>query len=378
MLTVHKAKGLEFATVFVPGLADGRFPGRGRREAIQLPLELRRSTVGAADEALDAEERRLCYVAMTRARDELLMTMASTVDGGRRRRPSPFLFEVLDGPPPEPAPPAAVERLADVAHATGSVDERAASPRDDRDQPPVLSFSALDTYLACPARYRYRHLLRVPEPAHHALGVGSALHQAVAAFNVSRMRGRPLDDAGIVAALDAHWSGEGFLSRDHEEARYAASRAAVLRFRAADLAAGAPPAASVESRFSVAIEGVRVDGRYDRVDETDEGVVITDYKSSDVRDPARARQRARDSLQLAIYALAHEATDGTPPVAVDLHFLESGVVGRAPIDGKRLETARSKVRTVARGIGEGDFAPRPDVMTCRTCPFRGICPAAVG
>ena len=112
--------------------------------------------------------------------------------------------------------------------------------------------------------------------------------------------------------------------------------------------------------------------------ETDEGVVITDYKSSDVRDPARARQRARESLQLAIYALAHEATDGTLPVAVDLHFLESGVVGRAPIDGKRLETARSKVRTVARGIGEGDFVPRPDVMTCRTCPFRGICPAAVG
>ena len=50
MLTVHKAKGLEFATVFVAGLADGRFPGRGRREAIQLPMELRRSTVGAADE----------------------------------------------------------------------------------------------------------------------------------------------------------------------------------------------------------------------------------------------------------------------------------------------------------------------------------------
>ncbi|MFI5291802.1 MAG: ATP-dependent helicase [Candidatus Limnocylindrales bacterium] len=378
VLTVHKAKGLEFATVFVPGLADGRFPRRGRREAMELPLELRRSAVGAADEAIDAEERRLCYVAMTRARDELLLTMAASADSGRRRRPSVFLLEALDGPPPEPVQPAAVERLADIAHTAGSVDVQAVSSPGARELPLVLSFSALDTYLACPARYRYRHLLRVPEPAHHALGVGSALHQAVAAFNISRMRGRPLDDAGIVAALDAHWSGEGFLSRDHEEARYAASRSAVLRFRATDLAAGSPPAASVESRFSVAIEGVRVDGRYDRVDVTDEGVVITDYKSSDVRDPARARQRARDSLQLAIYALAHEATEGTPPVAVDLHFLESGVVGRAPIDGQRLDMARSKVRTVARGIGEGDFAPRPDVMTCRTCPFRGICPAALG
>ncbi|HVQ22440.1 MAG TPA: ATP-dependent helicase, partial [Candidatus Saccharimonadia bacterium] len=79
VLTIHKAKGLEFGTVFVAGLADGRFPGRGRREAIQLPLELRRSTGGAADEAIDAEERRLCYVAMTRARDELFLTMAASV-----------------------------------------------------------------------------------------------------------------------------------------------------------------------------------------------------------------------------------------------------------------------------------------------------------
>ena len=122
VLTVHKAKGLEFATVFLPGLAEGRFPGRGRREAIQLPIELRRSAVGAADEAIDAEERRLCYVAMTRARDELLLTMAASVDGGRHRRPSPFLFEALDGPLPESVPLVAADQLSTVAHDTGPGD----------------------------------------------------------------------------------------------------------------------------------------------------------------------------------------------------------------------------------------------------------------
>jgi len=53
-------------------------------------------------------------------------------------------------------------------------------------------------------------------------------------------------------------------------------------------------------------------------------VVITDYKSSDVRDPARAKERARDSLQLQIYALAYQAESGRPPDAVQLWFLESG------------------------------------------------------
>ena len=378
VLTVHKAKGLEFATVFVVGLADGRFPGRGRREPIELPIELRRSAVGASEESLHAEERRLCYVAMTRARDELLLSMATRPERGRQRRPSPFLSEALDEVPAVPQVASAVARL-DALLATPALEQGVtgdATINTAEDQPIVLSYSALDTYLSCPARYRFRHQLRVPEPAHHALVVGSALHQAVAAFNLSRMKGRPLDEAGIVAALDAHWSGEGFISRDHEEARYTAARDAVIAFRAADLAAGAPPATSVEARFSVTIEGVRVDGRYDRVDRCDDDVVITDYKSSDVRDPARARQRARESLQLAIYALAHEAAEGELPSAVQLHFLESGLVGRVPADAKRLTSARAKVRAVSQGIRAGAFEPRPDVVVCRSCPFRRICPVS--
>jgi len=376
VLTIHKAKGLEFSTVFVVGLADGRFPGRGRREAIELPVELRRSALGTGEEALHAEERRLCYVAMTRARDELSLTMATTAERGRARRPSPFLAEALDAPVVAVAPSDA-DAFGTFDTVPGMAAERtSALAATTATQPLVLSYSALDTYLACPARFRFRHELRVPEPAHHALGVGSALHQAVAAFNTSRMKGRALDEGAIVAALDAHWAGEGFLSRDHEEARYAAARDAVLAFRTRELNGHEPPAASVESRFSVTLEGVRVDGRYDRVDREPDGVVITDYKSSDVRDPARARQRARESLQLAIYALAHEAAEGERPVALQLHFLETGLVGRVPVEERRLEAARAKIRQVSQGVRAGVFEPRPGVNACRACPFRRLCPAA--
>ena len=74
-----------------------------------------------------------------------------------------------------------------------------------------------------------------------------------------------------------------------------------------------------------------------------ERVTITDYKSSDVRDPAKARQRARDSLQLQIYAMGYEAMTGRLPDAVQLHFLESGLVGRAEVDPKRLAKARKQI-----------------------------------
>ncbi|MET0771912.1 MAG: ATP-dependent helicase, partial [Candidatus Limnocylindrales bacterium] len=73
VLTVHKAKGLEFRVVYVAGLADGRFPLRARPERIALPRALRRDE---SEEVVWAEERRLAYVACTRARDELILSYA--------------------------------------------------------------------------------------------------------------------------------------------------------------------------------------------------------------------------------------------------------------------------------------------------------------
>ena len=83
-------------------------------------------------------------------------------------------------------------------------------------------------------------------------------------------------------------------------------------------------------------------------------MTITDYKSSDVRDPAKARQRARESLQLQIYAMGYEAMTGRLPDAVALHFLESGLVGK--VDG-RPEAAGQGPREDRTGGGR-DAGPR--------------------
>ena len=108
-----------------------------------------------------------------------------------------------------------------------------------------------------------------------------------------------------------------------------------------------------------------------------ERVTITDYKSSDVRDPVKARQRARDSLQLQIYAMGYEAMTGRLPDAVALHFLESGLVGEVAVDPKRLAKARGKIETAAAGMRARDYTPRPDYLACTYCAFRDICPSSV-
>jgi len=233
----------------------------------------------------------------------------------------------------------------------------------------------VDDYLTCPLKYRLRHVARVPTPPHHALVLGNALHQAVAAWHLGQLRGRSLDESGTLAAFAAHWSSEGFLSRHHEEARFSAGQAALRRF----VATAADPArqtVAVERSFQVRLGTDVVRGRYDRVDTTADGAIITDYKSSDVRDQRRADERARESLQLQVYALAWEAETGQLPKHMELHFLDSGVVGRVSPEPKRLDRARRILAQAADGIRAGDFPAKPDMVGCGYCPFRDICPAS--
>jgi DNA helicase II / ATP-dependent DNA helicase PcrA len=380
VLTIHRAKGLEFRSVYVVGLVDGRFPHPDRRGRLPLPEPLRRRRGG--DEQPWAEERRLFYVALTRARDELVLTSSERSDSGRRRRPSPFVAESLDRPAASVDLPGenrgAIDLLtrldrehsAPAAAAIPAASTGTASPQ----QHLTLSYTQVDDYTACPLKYRLRHVVRVPTPPHHALVVGNALHQAAAAYHASGMRGHSMDEEQLLDVYRTHWSSEGFLSRAHEDARFAAGEAALRRFVADETREGALPPVAVERPFNVRLGADTVRGRYDRIDQTPAGVVITDYKSSDVRDPKTAVQRARDSLQLQVYALAYQAETGHLPTAMQLRFLETGVVGRVSPSARQLDKARETVERAADGIRNERFDPTPGYLACTYCPFRDICP----
>jgi len=372
VLTVHKAKGLEFPVVHLCGLAEGRFPARARRERLPLPASLRREAT--VEEAPFAEERRLCYVGMTRARDELILSFAvEGGSGGRRRRPSPFIAEALDRLPPvvDARPAMATIEAAIAEPAPGGT---AAVPTT---VPRSLSYSQVDDFLSCPLRHHLRYRVGVPTPPHHALVLGSALHQAVAAYHAAQLRGRALDLAALEEVFAAHWRSEGFLSRAHEEARYAAGRAALARFLEGGVHVPDRVTIGSERPFAVRLGEHDLRGRYDRVDESPSGVVITDYKSGDVRDQKHADEKARDSLQLQLYALAWEAETGSLPEAMELQFLESGLTGRVRPDAGKLDRVRGTLATAAAGIAAGERSPTPDRFACGYCPFRDICPSSV-
>ena len=410
VLTVHKAKGLEFPIVYLPGLVAGRFPIAGRREALGLPPALGDVPATADGDAQLREERRLFYVAMTRARDELVLSHAVDYGGVGVRRVSPFVIEALDLPPTAVDPvvraASSIERIE--AASGGPAPVRQSAGRPPANEPLTLSFSAIDAYLSCPLKYKYANVVRVPVPPHHAMIYGSAVHRVVQEFHRRHARGDVMSESELDAAFVAAWTNEGFLSRDHEDARLAAGRETLHRFRAAQLEPGALIPTYVEREFSFALDGDRIRGRWDRVDvevATDapsggapdmpvspptadaaaptlellgrERVTITDYKTSDVRDPAAARQRARESLQLQIYAMGYEALTGRLPDALQLHYLDTNVIGRTAVDSKRLAKGRARIAVAAAGIRARDFTPKPDRSTCGYCPFRAICPSSV-
>ena len=169
----------------------------------------------------------------------------------------------------------------------------------------------MDDYETCPLKYQYIHVLRIPLRQHHAIVYGSALHKAVEFYLRRRAAGNYTSLEDFLRAFEDAWRNEGFLTREHEEQRKRAGIAALTRFYHEEEAAGPKPAA-VEREFGFALGPTRVRGRFDRVDETPEGTVIVDYKSSDVTDQKAADRRARESLQLKIYALAAARDDGPP------------------------------------------------------------------
>jgi DNA helicase-2/ATP-dependent DNA helicase PcrA len=372
VLTVHKAKGLEFPVVFLVGLAQGRFPWPRRRDPLELPVELIKDVLPTGDFHLQ-EERRLFYVGMTRARRELYLTSARDYGGARERKVSQFVLEALDLPRDSARPFAAtaVEELHRNARATrGGEELHAPSAPDDELR---ISHKQVDDYQTCPFKYRYVHVLRVPILRHHSVVYGNTVHQVVEYYLLRRVAGNYTSLEDLLDVYERKWDNQGFLTLAHEEARKAAGKQALTRFWHEEESSGVKPA-HVEKEFGFAIGNTKVRGRFDRVDEDLLGAVVIDYKTSEVTAQKDAERRAAESLQLKIYAYAWRELTGRMPRQVELRFLESHIVGSHVPTEDDLAEAGAQIIAAAAGIRARRFEATPSYSACRYCAYSQICP----
>ncbi|MFC1496341.1 ATP-dependent helicase [Candidatus Margulisiibacteriota bacterium] len=372
ILTVHKAKGLEFTVVFMVSLVNEKFPVRKRKNPIELPEKLIKDILPAGDFHLQ-EERRLFYVGMTRAKRELFLTSANDYGGKRSRKVSQFVLEALDKPQADietiKKSPAGQLELFAPQRPTVAKKKKA-------DKIISLSFYHINDYLSCPLKYKYVHILRVPLLPNHQIIYGAALHKAVQAYAVSKKNRQKFSAKDLEKVFLNHWSSEGFISREHEELRLASGKKALAQFYKIQEKEKQPPF-YVEENFTILKDDVRLRGRFDRVDKRRGEVYIIDYKSSDVRKQEEADKRAKDNMQLSIYAIAWQQMFSCIPDYLQLYFLDSGLVGSCKKSPKDLDKCWEKIKAAAAGIRSKNFTATPGSFNCGYCAYSEVCPEAL-
>jgi DNA helicase-2/ATP-dependent DNA helicase PcrA len=375
VLTIHKAKGLEFRVVFLVSLVNGRFPWPIRSQSIELPDALIKEILPTGDFHIQ-EERRLFYVGMTRAKEELYLTNAADYGGSRLRRVSQFVLEALDRE--------TMDKAKLKATALETI-ERFAPQKDSIPTPEIrnlegkliaLSYYHLDDYLTCPLKYKYVNILRVPIMEHHTVIYGRAMHETVSRYFQFKMAGKKIDIAELLGIFKENFDPQGFLDEKHQQERFRIGSDALIRFFKREEERDYQPL-FIEKEFSFIFQDNKISGRFDRVDKEEDGVVIMDFKTSEIRSQKEADQRVKESMQLTLYAFAYQNIFAVLPKRVELYFLESGIIGSAKIEDCDLEEVKDKIKKVSCGIRNYDFEANPTYMACVYCAYNQICPFAI-
>lgn len=348
--TIHAAKGLEWPVVFLPSLKEGRFPSdkSGSLRNWLIPRTLFDAT---RYEGSDAEERRLFYVALTRARDWVGLSSHRRVTK-QSRRPSPYILEAS-------------------AIASGGSLPTDAEPRGEASTSLTLSYSELDSYMGCPRSYLLRNELGFMPTVQSEIGYGNAVH------HVLRIISEHVKATGTVpdsAAVDALMDSEFFLpfanKPAHREMREKARK--LIQTYVNDNTAELRRTWATERPFELYLDGIVVSGRADVVFDEHNGAAdnlsIVDYKT--------ALGEELKPLQLQVYANAGRR-EGLTVGAAFIQDLSATVRHEVSITDADIQAAESKVTSAARGIKDRDFTPKPEKTKCSFCDVKSICGAAV-
>jgi DNA helicase-2/ATP-dependent DNA helicase PcrA len=358
VMTIHQAKGLEFEAVFVPGLVEGRLPQSGRSPRFELPAAVLEPLVRGREDVV-AEERRLLYVAMTRAMRYLYLTRASHYEGGRRWRDSRFLDEVTAAG----GRTVVLRTIADNARP-------APRPSPSREEGAVvLSYSSISAYRDCPRQYWYRHVQRLPAAQSAEAVQGVIMHETLRRAGEQRRIGGDVT-AQMLQSLHHDVRAEILFPDARREATFERNGAAQLEAFRQQGGLDARPE-YLEQSFTVAVDGWTLNGVIDRIDHTPGSWRIIDYKTG------RPLGRRPRDLQVALYALGAGSALKLDPVELEIVYLASGESVHVEPTGRLLSEAARQGTEVADGVRAGRFEARPDRRRCRLCPYRLVCAEAL-
>jgi RecB family exonuclease len=232
-----------------------------------------------------------------------------------------------------------------------------------------LSYSSINTYETCPAKFKFQYEDRVPQSRSPALAFGDSLHRALHLFH-NRPVPVPPSLEELHDMLEMSWVSEGFVDESEERMYRDHGRQVLSQYHIENAAEYRIPAA-LEFRFTINVEGVELSGIIDRMDRIPGGgYEIIDYKTNR-RLPPQARID-RD-LQLSVYHLAAKEVWGIEPERLTLYYLLPGQRMTTTRTATDVDELRRRIATVAERIAAGKFEPRQNPL-CDWCEYQSLCP----
>lgn len=343
ILTIHQAKGLEFDVVFCPMLVKGRFPSEVRRKRWLLDNKLFDASryLGSL-----TDERRLFYVAVTRARERLYLTYSKDIGLKYKREPSIFFkearkFRQLD----KPVTTKSVRRLPQ--------------------QYLVTSYSAIEYYLSCHFRYKLLRdigFVTIPNPFFE---YGRCMHTILNHIHSIVKEQHGIDEVTIKSIFDSYFQISPKIPKGVILTKRLKGLEVIKRY-CKNKIDWLMSTVSTEIPFSYYQTNALIKGRIDLIISEHDDYVLIDFKTG------LPREYIRSDLQMKLYCLACREQLGIDIYSAGLYFVEHDRLEAFKITESWLEEGRSELRDTVAKIRTREYTPMPGSV-CTRCEFRKIC-----
>lgn len=392
ILTIHGAKGLEYKYVFIVNLVEDRFPSRRRSEPIEIPAALIKEQLPEGDSHIQ-EERRLFYVAITRAKEKLYLTNANDYGGVREKKISRFLDELGFGDirNKEKRVKSKIE-ITTTKHNDAKIESHGEFAYE---LPAAFSFSQIKSYETCPYQYKLAHILKIPVRGSASFSFGQTIHNTMHKFyqrlqelntthqeslfklsSPTNSKNKTTEAPSLDELLkfyDESWLDDWYKDKKQKEDYYKKGKEILQLFYKSQEDRWTVPI-TLEGWFKIKVGKYLVHGRIDRIDQLPDGSLeIIDYKTG----KSKEKVSGDDKDQLLIYQIAANTLPEYqvigPVSQLTFYYVNDNIRTSFLGSDKELEKLTDKLINTIDKINSKNFTATPSQFSCDYCDFREIC-----
>lgn len=429
LMTIHGSKGKEFSYVFIPCLNEKKIPSAYKPYKLDIPRELQDGVESrfSDEENHYQEERRLLYVGMTRAKEQLFLNYCKRYGENKRDTPeSRFIIEIKEGDgftfieesafiaesvtdmaeSPSSilhhhiiqsisrgewqsaidsivtmstekgfdASELNIPRKLDVERYLKEVEALFTEPEVSHADQASYSPSKLKCYEDCPQKYYYQYVLSIPDIKKTFFELGTVVHRVVEHITRKIMEGETIDNDEALGVLDSLWRSSVYQSEDLERQDREVAEKMITDF-ISHQAGKATTIIDIERWIEIELEGRKIRGKVDRIDDTGRTLEVIDYKTSKNRD---SRPKMKKDFQMALYCVGTEEALGKPVGQVGHWYLREDREWMIEMTNDERQEVLDRAVTVIESIEEHEFNASPGFNQCKWCGYKELCTNVYG